>query len=114
MTTAEKARKRAYQNAWYAKNKDKRDAANSRWEKKNVDFFKEFKQGLACERCGEREPFCLEFHHKDPSQKDFDVSTAVRRFSRKRLMEEIDKCLILCANCHRKEHRRLKELDGGC
>lgn len=114
MTTEKKARTRAYQNAWYAKNKGKRDAANSRWEAKNIKLFREFKQSLACVRCGEREPFCLEFHHTDPSQKDFDVSTAVRGLSQKRLMEEIEKCLVLCANCHRKEHKRLKELDDGC
>jgi len=108
MTTEKKARKRAYQNAWYAKNKDKRNASNARWEKKNVEFFKEFKRDLKCVRCGESEPSCIEFHHEDPTIKDFDIASAVRRYSIDRVLMEMAKCLILCANCHRKEHARLK------
>jgi len=109
MPTEKKARARAYQREWYKKNKDKRDAANDRWEKKNVEFFKALKKELSCVRCGETEPTCIEFHHEDPTLKDFDIATAVRRYSIDRVVEEMAKCLILCANCHRKEHARLKK-----
>ena len=42
----------------------------------------------------------LEFHHKDPRTKSFNISHAYR-YSRKKAEEEIKKCLLLCANCHR-------------
>lgn len=49
----------------------------------------------------------LEFHHRDPNQKDFGFSQ-YQKVSFKRLAVELDKCDLLCANCHREEHVRLK------
>lgn len=66
---------------------------------------KEYKQGKSCEFCGENHPACLEFHHKDPSTKTLEVSKASRYgWAWKQVLEEIAKCIILCANCHRKWH----------
>lgn len=58
-----------------------------------------------CVYCGENDSVCLEFHHIDPSIKEASLSFAFREFSVVRIMEEINKCVILCANCHRKLHR---------
>lgn len=57
-----------------------------------------------CIDCGENEPACLDFDHRDSSQKSFTISTAAVRilFSLKTLREEIAKCDVRCANCHRK------------
>lgn len=65
-------------------------------------------KGGKCEICGySRYIGALEFHHLDPTQKDFQMST----FSKKPIDElgrkELDKCKLLCANCHREEHSRL-------
>lgn len=58
-----------------------------------------------CNRCPEKHPACLQFHHKDPTQKEFGISVAVKHaWSLKRIMAEIAKCEVLCANCHAKEH----------
>lgn len=38
----------------------------------------------------------------NPAEKDFDVFQSVKSF--KRLKPELDKCILLCANCHRKRH----------
>jgi hypothetical protein len=56
-----------------------------------------------CAQCGERDPDCLDFHHRDPSQKSKD-SRVFRRKTRKlaAVLAEIAKCDVLCANCHRK------------
>ena len=58
-----------------------------------------------CARCPEMHPACLHFHHKDPSTKLFaiqrGITQKVRFFI---LLEEIAKCILLCANCHAKEH----------
>jgi predicted HNH restriction endonuclease len=42
----------------------------------------------------------LEFHHKDPSQKDFHVSTTGIHKAR----EEVKKCILVCSNCHMELH----------
>jgi len=63
-----------------------------------------------CEECGERNPICLEFHHEDESEKDRSVSRLISYTSSKdRLRREIEKCRILCRNCHRKAHYEIPE-----
>ena len=71
---------------------------------KMYERFQEFKKTLSCEKCGENEPSCLDFHHKDSKQKSFTISESVAQVGWDRLMEEIKKCAVLCANCHRKLH----------
>ena len=51
----------------------------------------------------------LEFHHLDPSEKDFTISQ-VRHTSFEKIKKELDKCVLLCANCHREVHAGLIEL----
>lgn len=60
--------------------------------------------GGSCRHCGyDRCIQALEFHHTDPTQKDFQLSNAFR-CSLKDVKEELDKCILLCSNCHREEH----------
>jgi len=55
--------------------------------------------------CGETNPTTLDFHHKDPNTKDFNISNAIsRRSSVENLDKEIAKCIVLCANHHRIRH----------
>ena len=61
--------------------------------------------GGKCMRCGySKYPEVLEFHHKNPSQKDFNVSAKGHCRSWNRVKNEIEKCDLLCANCHREIH----------
>lgn len=54
-----------------------------------------------CSECGERDPRVLEFHHE--ADKDNEVSRLMGRgASLEALKAEMDKCRVLCANCHRK------------
>jgi hypothetical protein len=63
------------------------------------------KRALACGRCGESHPACIQFHHRDRFAKEFDISAARRGgFALERLMAEIEKCEVLCANCHLRLH----------
>ena len=65
-------------------------------------------KGGKCKRCGyDRCIEALEFHHKDPIQKDFSISEKGYTRSWKRVQEELDKCVMLCANCHREIHAEL-------
>lgn len=65
-------------------------------------------KGGKCQNCGyDRYIGSLEFHHMDPEAKDFDVANC-KLTSFNRVRPELDKCVLLCANCHREEHARLK------
>ena len=101
-------KRREYLRQWYLNNKDKTKERNYRWRGKVRFNFQEFKSTLYCAHCGENEPECLDFHHLDPSQKDRSVSKGMSSWSYDRVMAEIQKCIVLCANCHRKEHKRLR------
>lgn len=50
----------------------------------------------------------LEFHHLDPKEKDFSISNTGVTRSWDKIKIEIDKCLLLCANCHREAHFNLR------
>ncbi len=64
--------------------------------------------GSSCNNCGyDRCIQALEFHHLDPTQKDFQLSNSFRIGTLKDHKEELDKCVLLCSNCHREEHYRL-------
>ena len=58
-----------------------------------------------CSICGEAHLACLQFHHRDPDQKDFAINRAsVLKIPIDLLKIEIKKCVLLCANCHAKLH----------
>lgn len=61
-----------------------------------------------CEKCGDTRSWVLDFHHKDPSQKEFTIGR-MKKSSEGVLKVEIDKCVCLCANCHREFHYFEKE-----
>ena len=76
-----------------------------RYKKKLVDY-----KGGKCEICGyDKCITALEFHHLDSTQKDFNISEST--FSRKfeELKKEVDKCILVCANCHREIHEKEQE-----
>jgi hypothetical protein len=73
-------------------------------------WFNDYKSKLRCSRCQENHIACLVFHHKNPQDKDINVSDAIRcGWSIKHILQEIDKCSILCANCHAKFHWEEKQ-----
>jgi hypothetical protein len=58
-----------------------------------------------CRMCPEKHPAALDFHHRDRKQKKFTVSSIIeRRRPWNIVLEEIEKCDILCRNCHAKLH----------
>ena len=60
--------------------------------------------GGICLRCGYKEhPAAMDFHHIDPSQKEFHLGKYQNKLNDK-VRKELDKCVLLCANCHRILH----------
>ena len=69
------------------------------WEKRNfID-----KQRTQCQKCGDTRSYVLDFHHMDMNEKDFTIGKLKKR-SQEIIQQEIDKCICLCANCHREFH----------
>lgn len=64
--------------------------------------------GGACQNCGyDKCARALCFHHLDPAKKDMSVNAASAAHSQKVRQGELDKCVLLCANCHMEEHDKL-------
>lgn len=65
-------------------------------------------KGGKCERCEFDHPAALQFHHRDPETKMFDITSKTlsmpRKFPWETILTEIEKCDLLCANCHAVEH----------
>jgi hypothetical protein len=61
----------------------------------------EYKSSHGCCICSEKDPRCLDFHHKEGSNKVMTVSQMCS-FGKEKLFSEIEKCVIVCSNCHRK------------
>jgi hypothetical protein len=62
-------------------------------------------KGSCCQECGYNRCFeALEFHHLDPTQKDFGISQKGYSRSWEKVKNEIEKCVLLCANCQREFH----------
>ena len=66
-------------------------------------------KGGRCERCGYNKCLdALEFHHKDAKGKDFSISEKGYTRSWAKVKSELDKCELLCANCHREVHAEVQ------
>jgi hypothetical protein len=69
----------------------------------------EYKAGLICVKCGFSHYVALDFHHEDPSKKEYSVNRLISDGRFKKAYEEIKKCIVLCANCHRIHHHEEKK-----
>jgi transcription elongation factor Elf1 len=100
-----------HREVWYPKNKARRLELNAAWRKKVREQFQAYKKTLSCLICGESESACLDFHHLDPSKKDAAIGEIMASSpSIAKVMIEVEKCVVLCANCHRKVHAGLLKL----
>ena len=69
-------------------------------------------KGGKCEICGyDRCATALEFHHINPDEKEFGIGQKGYTRSFEKNKEEVDKCILVCANCHREIHEGLIDLD---
>lgn len=97
---------RAYDKRLYAEDKDYFIKKNNRGRRRLSAYVRESKAGKSCIRCGEKDLVCLDFHHRNPLQKEIEIAKAPSLMvGLDRLKREIEKCDILCKNCHAKAHR---------
>ena len=75
-------------------------------------FIQAIKAAQFCANCGETDPICLDFHHKDPKKKKFSIANSPRLgHSEEVIFKEIKKCVVICKNCHARLHRDLRDSD---
>ena len=69
-------------------------------------------KGGKCKHCGYNKcNDAFDFHHKIATEKDFSISHVKLTSFNDRVKKELDKCELLCSNCHREEHARMVKLD---
>lgn len=89
----------------YSDRREANKASVVKRRKQNKVLLVEYKGGK-CEICGYNKNIAaLEFHHLDPSQKEFALTG--NTYSLERQKAEADKCILVCANCHREIHNPL-------
>lgn len=99
-----KAKQAEYSRKNYLKNNKERRVKLAARRKALKEAWAKFKATLSCQICGFSHPAALDFHHTDPTKKDALVSKLVSDGKFKRAKEEVEKCVIYCANCHRIHH----------
>lgn len=101
-----KACQKAQEKIHYQESKERRDAVRATADLQktnNLGIVDKAKAG-GCKKCGEKRLYVLDFHHRDPSVKEGTINHMLKSSSYNKLIEEIDKCDVLCANCHREFH----------
>lgn len=89
--------------SWYADNRKRRqESANEKNYNRKREVVNHF--GDQCFDCKQTFPQCVyQFHHLDPTQKDVNPSYAITS-SPTKMWKELEKCVMLCANCHLIRH----------
>ena len=94
--------RKQYRDEHYRLHKEQYKEKAAAYKRKKTKELEEFKSTLKCEICGENRPWCLDFHHTNPEEKEGEIAKLIE--SPRRMQEEIKKCIVVCANCHRDIH----------
>jgi hypothetical protein len=87
----------------YLKTQDETKLRNAKTRKKKREEWVEFKSTLSCTNCGFSHPAVIDFHHVERKDKR-SVHKLAQNSNYTTAREEIKKCIVLCANCHRIVH----------
>jgi hypothetical protein len=99
-----KKKAQEYSRKHYEANREEvigRSAKQRQTGKKKWD---EYKKSLKCEKCGFFHIAALDFHHINPEEKEDSISNLISNKRFAKAYEELKKCIVLCANCHRIHH----------
>lgn len=105
MTTEQK---REYHRRYHANRSEEAKQRKLQLQKERIQSNKmilhAYKATCGCMVCGEKDPVVLEFDHRNREDKKFELANASQLgMSLKNLFKEIEKCDVLCANCHRRK-----------
>jgi hypothetical protein len=94
-----------YRKEYYAKNKERVTKRVYARKRQKIQDYRDYKASLECERCGYSEhPDALDFHHVVKHPDNERVNVLIRNGYFNRANNEMNKCVVLCSNCHRRHH----------
>jgi len=100
--------KRAYQREWVRRKRQDGTLKQTTKDRKRLIIAKA--KDRPCTICKQTfHPCCIDFHHRNPDEKKYEIAD-YNRWGIKYLQEEIDKCVPLCACCHRLLHKGIVQL----
>lgn len=89
------------QSKYRSNNRDKENQYSKTRRDKLYDMYSEYMKDKICEHCGYSDARSLVWHHLDPSSKKNGVVQLIsKKHSWVTILEEINKCICLCHNCH--------------
>ena len=95
---------------WHYRNRERNTERSLERRRRLRLWVNERKEERGCRACGEADPECLDLHHQEPAEKEMKISTMITwGYGKDRLRSEIEKCDVLCANCHRIEHYEMPD-----
>jgi hypothetical protein len=96
--------------SYYCGDNQKEKTAERRKRKRIISrkWLEDLKDTLICTKCGEDRNWVLDFHHIDSTQKENTISKLIKSSNKVTVLKEIEKCIVLCANCHRDLHYQNK------
>lgn len=101
-----KSKDKHYCTRCYSAQRKRERRANRK--QKAIDY-----KGGECSECGyKKDNSALEFHHTDTSSKEFNISKNSLSRPWEEVQKELDKCVLLCANCHREEHSNINKMNN--
>lgn len=101
--------------AYYARDRKSQIERAKDWQARAYDEVQELLaqfRAKGCVLCGEKHPACLEAHHRIPSEKEHRLwEWRHRGLAPEKVRAELEKCVCICSNCHRKLHYRIDHAD---
>jgi hypothetical protein len=106
-----KLKQAGYSKTHYEKNKQEVIRKINVRKKTHREWFVNYKKQLVCVTCGHNHPAALDFHHVEQKKSNRKIHKLVSDgHTKKRILEEIDKCVVLCSNCHREHHHDERQI----
>ena len=76
--------------------------------RERYQLVQEYKANKGCKVCGDKRHWVLDLHHTDSDNKEYAISNMLRKnMSWDSILKELQKCEVLCANCHRDYHHQV-------
>lgn len=97
---------KTYIKKWRKKNKIRLRLLTVLKHKEKRDWLQSIKRAIGCMKCKESDPDVLEFHHRDPKTKKFNIGQTIVHHPKNKILKEIKKCDVFCSNCHKKLHAK--------
>lgn len=101
--------RREYNRTHYLENSEKykafRRQNQPRYRQERRERLQQYLLGKCCIDCGERDPLVLEFDHVK-GEKTGDIGSMLSHYCWARIEQELEKCVVRCANCHRRKTAR--------